>query len=122
MKAVYCKNCKSMFLLAYKLRKCECGKSKGKYINWHSAVFTGKDAIGIGIENPSFQHALLDIDTYKDEDIKNKKGMILAHSHFVSYTVLQNNLTFYKVDDLNKLNNEFNKKKKKVKKKAKKKK
>ena len=106
MKALYCKKCKYLFNLDFKTKKCKCGKTKGKYINWHSAIYTGKDAVPLGIENPSFQKAINDIDKYKDEDFK---GMTYVHSHFVSYTMVQSDLTFFKVENLEKYKKELNK-------------
>jgi hypothetical protein len=100
MKALYCKNCKDLFNIKFKLKKCSCGKTKGKYINWHSAIYSGKYAVPIGIENPSFSKAMLDIKMY---EFLEKEDMITAHSHFVAYVILESNLTFFKEEDLKKI-------------------
>ena len=71
MKVLYCKECKDLFNLSRKVKKCKCGKTRGKYINWHSAVYAGKNAVPIGIENPSFKKAIVDKEAYKD--YKDKK-------------------------------------------------
>ncbi len=58
MKLLYCANCDDVFSLRLnKERSCECGKTKGKYIDNLNAVYSGP-AITMGFNNPSLEDAL----------------------------------------------------------------
>lgn len=58
MKLLLCKNCTSIFNLEYKEKTCSCGSTKGKYNDNLNAVYEGKHAIPLGIDNHSFIYAL----------------------------------------------------------------
>ena len=59
MKILWCKKCRSMFNLHSESKSCECGKSHGRYIDDINAIYTGKYAILLGIDNHSFFARLL---------------------------------------------------------------
>ena len=56
MKLVLCPECSDVFKLDFKMRKCKCGKTKGKYIDNLKAEVS-KNAISIAIGNGSLEEA-----------------------------------------------------------------
>lgn len=54
MKLLYCTFCKDIIRLFEEERECKCGKVKGKYIDDLNAVYSGKTAMPLGINNFSF--------------------------------------------------------------------
>ena len=58
MKLIFCRACKDVVRLKFKLNFCECGKSGGKYINELDAVIGGEDCIPLGFDNFSLVQAL----------------------------------------------------------------
>lgn len=58
MKLLFCKDCGSVFSLSYEEKKCDCGKTSGKYqIDGLHAEYSGQ-GIPIGFANNSFGFAL----------------------------------------------------------------
>ena len=57
MKFIFCTDCHDIVRLRRELRKCGCGKSKGRYIDDLHAEIQGK-SVPIGIEGDSFAAAL----------------------------------------------------------------
>ena len=58
MKLLFCDNCNTIFNLTNKIKKCQCGKVKGKYLDNHKAIYYGECAVPIGINNHSFYTAV----------------------------------------------------------------
>ena len=54
MKLLYCIKCRSIFSLSSVSKKCDCGKTEGKYIDSIYAIYYGRYAEPIGIDNNSF--------------------------------------------------------------------
>lgn len=55
MKLLYCKACSDVFSLAVGRDKaCGCGKTRGRYTTSPDAVYTGKEAVPLAIDNYSF--------------------------------------------------------------------
>lgn len=59
MKLLLCLECNDIFSLDLKMKKCSCGKTKGKYIDHLNAIYEGDGAIPIGISNASLREAIL---------------------------------------------------------------
>lgn len=59
MKLVYCQKCQGIIRLRNIEKQCDCGLTKGKYIDNLNAVFSGEFAIPMGVDNNSFREALL---------------------------------------------------------------
>jgi hypothetical protein len=57
MKLIYCPCCDDVFSLDFKMKKCHCEKSYGKYIDKLNAQIS-EMAIPIGFNNREFNHAL----------------------------------------------------------------
>lgn len=57
MKLVLCQECWDVFKLAKKMRKCECGKVKGRYIDNSEAEVSG-NAISLALGNGSLEVAI----------------------------------------------------------------
>ncbi len=57
MKLFFCKKCKDVVNLSPEERKCDCGASKGQYIDQLQATISGP-AVPIGINNASFLAAI----------------------------------------------------------------
>ena len=60
MKLVLCPKCWDVFKLAYKMRQCECGSVKGRYIDNTFAEVT-PSAVSIGIGNGALEQAIYDM-------------------------------------------------------------
>lgn len=80
MKLLFCHKCEDVFRLVIgKMRSCECGAIKGRYIN-NSEAEVSKDAVSIAIGNGSFQTAmwrmLTEKGTYTREQWQAKGGII----------------------------------------------
>jgi hypothetical protein len=58
MKLLYCKNCRDIFNLSYDVKTCSCGDTAGRYVDNLNAIYTGKNAIPLGIGNSSFHEAI----------------------------------------------------------------
>lgn len=60
MKLVLCRYCCDVFKLAQAGRRCECGKSSGRYMpdGLHAEIH-GKGAVALGLGNMSLSLALL---------------------------------------------------------------
>lgn len=60
MKLLYCEHCHDIFALSDKLRTCECGQVKGRYINDYEAEVS-PGAICIAIDGYSLGQAIEDM-------------------------------------------------------------
>lgn len=69
MKLLFCKNCGSIFNLDFHEKKCKCGNVKGRYVDDVKAIYSGNDAMPIGIDNFSFAGAV----SNQPEDGKGKR-------------------------------------------------
>jgi hypothetical protein len=68
MKLIWCPFCHHLFSLsARKVRKCDCGRYAGKYINQTDAV-ANKGAIVVGIDNNTFMPAVSQAIGYQTEE------------------------------------------------------
>jgi hypothetical protein len=59
MKLLFCPYCRDIIALKYELRKCQCGKSSGKYLEDGDCVVVSKDALTLGIENKDLLYCLI---------------------------------------------------------------
>ena len=78
MKLLYCQKCQDIIRLKNQERTCECGLTKGKYIDNLNAEFSGAFAVPIGFDNNSLLQALI---IYGDTDLKigsNFKAFIIT--------------------------------------------
>lgn len=67
MKLLFCKNCGSVFSLNLNFEKsCDCGKTKGEYIDNRNAVFSGDNAVMLGFDNFNFKTVLNNLSTNTD--------------------------------------------------------
>ena len=70
VKLLYCLACGDLFIVTSEPRACLCGATRGQYVDSHSAIYSGKLAVPLGIANASFLRAMynrLDKDTGKGE-------------------------------------------------------
>lgn len=51
MKCVWCSVCNSIYSLSQKVKSCDCGHSKGKYLDTKKAIFSGAKAMPLIISN-----------------------------------------------------------------------
>ncbi len=59
MKLLYCKKCHDIVLMRKHLyTSCNCGETRGKYIDDLRAEYEGKFAVPLGIDNRSFLDAV----------------------------------------------------------------
>lgn len=71
MKLLYCPYCGDVFQLRLgKLRTCECGKVKGRYIN-NSEAEVNKEAISLAIGNGGLMKAIVKMQQFQS-DTKDK--------------------------------------------------
>ena len=56
MKLIFCPDCHDVFKLSKKVRTCECGKCKGKYIDNLYAIYD--NGIPLGFDNTSLGTAV----------------------------------------------------------------
>ena len=56
MKLLFCKKCRSIFNINLKEKTCECGLTKGMYTDNLNAIYTGRNARPMGIDNYSFAY------------------------------------------------------------------
>ena len=67
MKLLFCKNCNSVFSLSLNFEKsCDCGQTKGKYIDQLNAEFSGENGVMLGFNNNHFRFALTGLSTNKN--------------------------------------------------------
>lgn len=58
MKLLFCKKCVSVFSLTLRKEKtCDCGESKGRYVDYTNAEYEG-DCVPLGFVNKQFVSAL----------------------------------------------------------------
>lgn len=72
MKLLLCEHCWDIFKLDYDMRKCKCGKIKGRYIN-NSQAEVSKNAISVALGNGSLEHSIIDMRKHY-EDSKGNAG------------------------------------------------
>ncbi|MHA2063896.1 MAG: hypothetical protein ACXABY_05865 [Candidatus Thorarchaeota archaeon] len=83
VKLLLCKSCTDIFRLRYKkLKTCICGESKGVYMSWTDAIYSG-NCLPIGFNNKSFVDACYE------------KG-----GDFTAFVINQDSESFIKVDDV----------------------
>lgn len=58
VKLLLCLKCSHIFNLDYNERMCDCGSTKGKYINQQEAIYSGKHSIPLGVANDSLINAI----------------------------------------------------------------
>ena len=58
MKLLHCDNCQDIFSMTFLLKSCSCGKTSGVYIDALNAVYTGKYAVCLGIDNQALDIAI----------------------------------------------------------------
>ena len=58
MKLLYCQRCKDIITLAYQLKACSCGMSKGMFSDTLNAQYTGEFAVPLGIRTKSLEDAI----------------------------------------------------------------
>ena len=63
MKWLFCIDCGSGFSLGHKLKSCDCGSAKGKYINDSQAVTNG-NGVCVAVGNGSFMGAVRTLEAY----------------------------------------------------------
>lgn len=68
MKLLYCRWCDDVFKLGFKLKTCECGKVKGKYMPDGIHAEVTSNAISVAIGNGALTKAIVDATLNKDGD------------------------------------------------------
>lgn len=58
MKLLLCLACEDIFNLDYQEKSCSCGLTKGKYNDHRNAVYSGKHAVPLAIDNVTFIDAI----------------------------------------------------------------
>ena len=58
MKLLFCKKCEDVFKLSNKLKTCDCGATKGFYVDNIRAIYTGEYAYPLGFNNQNFIEAI----------------------------------------------------------------
>ena len=58
MKLLFCLNCEDIIRLNMKTRSCGCGAVSGHYLDNKMAVYTGDNAVPLGISNYSLMKAV----------------------------------------------------------------
>jgi hypothetical protein len=58
MKLLLCKNCYDIFNLDFSEKTCQCGFTRGMYLNQRLAEYYGNYAVPIGITNDSLINAI----------------------------------------------------------------
>lgn len=61
MKLLYCLKCKDIFNLDNHYKSCTCGGTKGFYISQENIVYSGKNAVCLGLDNYSFEEGINNI-------------------------------------------------------------
>ena len=54
MKLLFCKKCHSVFNLTYRIKKCSCKLTSGKYTDPYNAIYKGEFAVPLGFANHNF--------------------------------------------------------------------
>ena len=58
MKLLFCRSCGDIFRLRYAEKQCECGQTKGRYLNREDAEYSGEHAVPMGIGNYALDNAI----------------------------------------------------------------
>jgi hypothetical protein len=90
MKLLLCLDCDDIFNLGYEIKSCNCGATKGKYIDQRNAIYSGVNAIPLGFANNSFANA-----------IRNQSVDEFFGERFEAFVVPKICETFIKKDNLN---------------------
>ena len=89
MKLLLCKNCQDVIRLVQgEVRTCRCGKVSGKYLDDLNAIYSGEEAIPLGLANGSLVEALRN----QPEEGKGKV--------FTAFVIPKNCYTFEKVNEV----------------------
>lgn len=89
MKFVLCRKCQDVFKLHYEARTCQCGHSKGVYLDDLYAEYSGDHAVPIGFDN----HSL--IRTLQEHPFNGERGKV-----FDAFIIPSNAETMVKVTDI----------------------
>src|SRR3990167_4101113 len=69
MKLLLCGKCQDIFKLDFKQRSCKCGKTEGQYLkDGLNAVYSGENAIPLGINNHDLKLKVTKIWRYNWKD------------------------------------------------------
>ena len=85
MKLLLCKECVSVFNLTFKEKTCECGKTKGKYLDKLNAEYSGP-GVPIGFSNKSFIDAIRIQEFFNDKE-KDNKDVCCRGEEFDSFVI-----------------------------------
>ena len=58
MKVLFCGACHDLFGLRDYYKSCDCGRTKGRYVDTSNAVYSGNAALPLGIANQDFTSAV----------------------------------------------------------------
>lgn len=58
MRLLFCRSCQDLFRLVSAERACQCGETRGRYVNDLDAIYSGGAAVPIGFNNSSFAKAI----------------------------------------------------------------
>jgi len=59
MKLLFCKGCQDIVKIGFSTKTCMCSMSKAKLVSETEAMYTGKDAYIIHIENSELREAII---------------------------------------------------------------
>ena len=85
MKLLLCKECVSVFNLTLTEKKCECGKTKGKYLDKLAAEYSGH-GVNIGFGNKYFIEAIR-LQEFLNETEKDNKEVCCEGEEFDSFVI-----------------------------------
>jgi len=85
MKLLLCKECASVFSLALTEKVCECGATKGKYLDMLNAEYSGP-SVPIGFSNKSFIKAIR-IQELLNEKEKDNEEVCCEGEEFNSFII-----------------------------------
>ena len=87
MKLLFCKECNSIFNLTIAEKTCECGKTKGKYVDNLNAEYSGP-GIPLGFSNNSLIRAIK-IQEMLNELEKDNPKVCCKGEEFTAFTIPQ---------------------------------
>ena len=61
MKLLYCTKCGDIFNMSMHKKECTCGGASGLYVDMEHSVYTGKNAVCLGINNFSLEEGIYNI-------------------------------------------------------------
>lgn len=86
MKLLLCTSCSDVVKLRKTETLCECGKSKGRYIDALNAEYSGDYAYLLGFHNGSLVKALQDQNRYGDSEIIFEHGVYAGEAKGREFT------------------------------------